>query len=233
MVQGARQPRSCLGHTCCCQASLPVSSDRTPGAVTEELERAAPLQQRHILRAELALLAAQENLGSLLCCPIGSFLPTLTIRAQAKLYGCGAKGSPVALIHPFGSKVWLCLGWQRWTLLCGVARAGWSEQAQGTAMLPCGLCPARPSRWPAISTGAVAPGTGNRARLEIPGQIAISRLWLPWLAQEQLSDVQPALQLGEFMMLVMETLSFSSPPLKLCKSLVNLKELLENKNFLH
>lgn len=125
--------------------------------------------RRHILRAELALLlAAQENLGSLLCSPVGSFLPTLTICVQAKLYGCRGKGSPVALIHPFGSKVGQHLSWWSWTLLCSVAladRARRSEQAQGTDVLPCGLCPARPSRWSVICSGAMAPGTGNGSLL--------------------------------------------------------------------
>lgn len=40
------------------------------------------------------------------------------------------------------------------------------------------------------------------------------QLWLPWLSQEQLSNAQPALQLGEFMMSVMETLSFYFLPKK-------------------
>lgn len=37
------------------------------------------------------------------------------------------------------------------------------------------------------------------------------QLWLPWLAQEQLSNAQPASQLGEFMMSVRGILFFLFP----------------------
>lgn len=192
--------------------------------------------RRRILRAELALLlAAQENLGSLLCSPVGSFLPALTIHVQAKLYGCGGKGSLVALIHPFGSKVGQRLSWWRWTLLCGMALTGRAQGGASRRRTPtcCLVGPALLARadglrsalvlWPQALETAICSGISSLALY--PALVALACSGAAFrcatsFAAERIYDV-------------METLSFSSPPLKLCKSPVNLKELFGNKNSLH
>lgn len=214
------------GDTCCCQAALRVSSDGRLGRLWRSCwKRTAHLHAAAHFKGTAGTYAGSTGELGFLALLTCRQLFSLTTHVQTKLYGWEVE-EPCYLATSFWTEGWatsqlaeLDFVMRLWQAGLGAGAAGTGHRHAAWWALPC--------PWSAIRSGAAGTGTGNSDLLwEL--QLCLQ----PWLAQEQLFDVQAASLLREFMMLWRRSVSFSSPPLKLCKSPVNLEGILWKQGLL-